>query len=62
MSDDQIESALIHQSERLGKFERALRDIAAVVVPPAEDECDYEHQRVIYRLRSIALKALGMDE
>ncbi len=62
MTEDQIESALVHRADKLDRLERALRDIAAVIVPPAEAECDYEHQRVIYRLRSIALKALGEEE
>ena len=52
-----------HQAaDEIERLERALRDVAAVVVPPAEAECDYEHQRVIYRLRSIAVKALGEEE
>jgi hypothetical protein len=39
-------------------LDEALREIAGVMVPPAESEAEYIHQRVIYRLRDIALKAL----
>jgi len=43
-------------------LDEALREIAKVQIPPAENEGEYIHQRVIYRLREIALKALGLDE
>ena len=62
MTEDQIDFVLVGRSDKLDRLERALRSIAGCIVPPADTPHEVALQRIIYRQRLIALKALGEEE